>query len=195
MCKKLCLLNNYLFLFYYGLIFEIIYLVNKKIEEVDNIIDFKLVAHIGEIQLIIVAEAEDMAHMFITKLESYITMKKSDIEIDAKLQNISVFDPSSNTIYRHVSIENNAIILFIIIELIKIIYFSRIKIIHVAENDEALKLKMIMYNEQYLVDYDSPEIYMSISSGCIKCVFLNCFITKLLVSICISKYFNLYLKL
>lgn len=42
---------------------------------------------------------------------------------------------------------------------------------------------MIMYNEQYLLDYDSPEIYMSISSGCIKCVFLNRFVTKLLVSI------------
>lgn len=40
-----------------------------------------------------------------------------------------------------------------------------------------------MYNEQYLIDYDSPEIFMSISSGCIKCVFLNRFMTKLLVSI------------
>lgn len=47
-----------------------------------------------------------------------------------------------------------------------------------------------MYNEQYLVDYDSPEIYMSISSGCIKCVFLNRFITKLLVS---TKLFSLRL--
>lgn len=42
---------------------------------------------------------------------------------------------------------------------------------------------MIIHNEQYLVDYDSPEIYVSISSGCIKCVFLNRFVTKLLVSI------------
>lgn len=52
-----------------------------------------------------------------------------------------------------------------------------------AENDEALKFQMIIHNEQYLVDYDSPEIYVSISSGCIKCVFLNRFVTKLLVSI------------
>jgi len=78
--------------------------VHKKIDEANDIIDFKLVAHIGEIQLIIVAEAEDMAHMFITKLESYVTMKKSEIQIDAILQNISVFDPSSDTIYKHVSI-------------------------------------------------------------------------------------------
>lgn len=42
---------------------------------------------------------------------------------------------------------------------------------------------MIMYNEEYLVDYDSPEIKMSLSSGCIKCVFLNRFTAKLLVSI------------
>lgn len=87
------------------------FLVNKRIDETNDIIDFKLVSHIGEIQLIIVAETEDMAHMFITKLESHITMKKSDIEIDAKLQNISVYDPS-DTIYKHVSIENKAIILF-----------------------------------------------------------------------------------
>jgi hypothetical protein len=32
-------------------------------------------------------------------------MKKSDIQIDAKLQNISVFDPSPDTIYKYVSIE------------------------------------------------------------------------------------------
>lgn len=78
--------------------------MHKKIDKANDIIDFKLVAHIGEIQLIIVAEAEDIAHMFITKLESYVTMKKSEIQIDAKLQNISVFDPSSDTIYKHVSI-------------------------------------------------------------------------------------------
>lgn len=41
--------------------------------------------------------------MFITKLESCITMKKSDIQIDAKLQNISVLDPSSDTTYKYVS--------------------------------------------------------------------------------------------
>lgn len=128
--------------------------LNKKLTEDKDIKDFKLVAKIGEIQLIIVSEAEDLAHMLITKLESCVEIKKSDIKIDAKLQNISVFDPSSDTIYKH--------------------------IIHVAENDEALKFQMIMYNEQYLMDYDSPEIFMLISSGCIKCVFLNRFMTKLL---------------
>ncbi|VVC40207.1 Hypothetical protein CINCED_3A023147 [Cinara cedri] len=128
--------------------------LNKRTTEDNDMKDLKLIAQIGEIQLIIVTENEDLAHMFITQLESCITMKKSDIQIDAKLQNISVFDPSSDTIYKY--------------------------IIHVAENDDALKLQMIMYNEQYLVDYDSPEIYMSISSGCIKCVFLNRFVTKLL---------------
>lgn len=48
-----------------------------------------------------------------------------------------------------------------------------------------------MYNEQYLVDYDSPEICISISSGCIKCVFLNRFMNKLLVSIQYVESFNI----
>lgn len=64
----------------------------------------KLIAQIGEIQLIIVTENEDLAHMFITQLESCVSLKKSDIQIDAKLQNISVFDPSSDTIYKYVNI-------------------------------------------------------------------------------------------
>lgn len=76
----------------------------KRRNEDNDIKDLKLVAHIGEIQLIIVAEANDLAHMFITKLESCVAMKKSDIQIDAKLQNISVFDPSNDTVYKHVSI-------------------------------------------------------------------------------------------
>lgn len=80
-------------------------LVTKRMNEDNAIIDLKLVAHIGEIQLIIVTEIEDLAHMLITKLESCISLKKSDIQIDAKLQNISVSDPSSDTIYKHVSIE------------------------------------------------------------------------------------------
>lgn len=79
--------------------------MNKKIIEDNEIKDLKLVAHIGEIQLLIVTETEDLAHMFITKLESCVSMKKSDIQIDAKLQNITVFDPSSDTIYKHVSIK------------------------------------------------------------------------------------------
>jgi len=79
------------------------YLVNKKLNEDKEIKDLKLVAKIGEIQLIIVSEAEDLAHMLITQLESCVAIKKSDIQIDAKLQNISVFDPSSDTIYKHVS--------------------------------------------------------------------------------------------
>lgn len=77
--------------------------MNKKLTEDKDIKDFKLVAKIGEIQLIIVSEAEDLAHMLITKLESCVEIKKSDIQIDAKLQNISVFDPSSDTVYKHVS--------------------------------------------------------------------------------------------
>lgn len=81
------------------------YLVNTKLIENKDIIGFKLIAQIGEIQLIIVTEVDDLAHMFITKLESCITMKKSDIQINAKLQNISVFDPSSDTVYKHVSID------------------------------------------------------------------------------------------
>lgn len=64
----------------------------------------KLIAKIGEIQLIIVTETEDLTHMFITQLESCVSMKKSDIQIDAKLQNISVIDPSSDTIYKYVRI-------------------------------------------------------------------------------------------
>lgn len=71
--------------------------------EDNDITDLKLVAHIGEIQLIIVTETEDLAHMLITKLESCVSLKKSDIQIDTKLQNISVSDPSSDTIYKHVS--------------------------------------------------------------------------------------------
>lgn len=80
-----------------------IYLVSKNINEDKDIKDFKLVAKIGEIQLIIVSEAEDLAHMLITQLESCILMKKSDIQIDAKLQNINVFDPSPDTMYKYVS--------------------------------------------------------------------------------------------
>lgn len=87
------------------------YIVSKRTIDDNAIIDLKLVAQIGEIQLIIVTEAEDIAHMFITKLESCVSMKKSDIQIDAKLQNISVFDPSSDTIYKHVSVKNNTNIL------------------------------------------------------------------------------------
>lgn len=79
--------------------------MNKKLIEDNDIIGLKLIAQIGEIQLIIVTEIDDLAHMFITKLESCITMKKSDIQIDAKLQNISVFDPSSDTVYKYVSIK------------------------------------------------------------------------------------------
>lgn len=75
----------------------------KKKNEENDIKDMKLVAQIGEIQLIIVAEADDLAHMLITKLESSVIVKKSDVQIDAKLQNVSVFDPSSDTIYKHVS--------------------------------------------------------------------------------------------
>lgn len=70
----------------------------------NDIKDLKLVAQIGEIQLIIVTETEDLAHMFITKLNTCVSMNKSDIQIDAKLQNISVFDSSSDTIYKHVSL-------------------------------------------------------------------------------------------
>lgn len=77
----------------------------------------KLVAQIGEIQLIIVTETEDLAHMFITNLESCVSMKKSDIQIDAKLQNISVFDPSSDTIYKHVSIKHFIIIFLFFINI------------------------------------------------------------------------------
>lgn len=79
----------------------------------------KLVAQIGEIQLIIVAEAEDIAHMLITKLESSVIMKKSEVQVDAKLQNVSVFDPSSDTIYKHVSTSNKENKLFVLFE-----YFS-----------------------------------------------------------------------
>lgn len=75
----------------------------KRKNEENDIKDMKLVAQIGEIQLIIVAEADDLAHMLITKLESSVIIKKSDIQIDAKLQNVSVYDPSSDTIYKHVS--------------------------------------------------------------------------------------------
>lgn len=81
-----------------------IYIVNKRTAEDNDIKDLKLIAHIGEIQLIIVSENEDLAHMFISQLESCVSMKKSDIQIDAKLQNISVFDPSVDTIYKYVSI-------------------------------------------------------------------------------------------
>jgi len=77
--------------------------VYKRKNEENDIKDMKLVAQIGEIQLIIVAEADDLAHMLITKLESSVIIKKSDIQIDAKLQNVSVYDPSSDTIYKHVS--------------------------------------------------------------------------------------------
>ncbi|XP_050421691.1 intermembrane lipid transfer protein Vps13-like isoform X3 [Adelges cooleyi] len=128
--------------------------MSKRTVENNSIKDMMLVAQIGEIQLIIVTETEDLAHMFVTKLESSVIMNKSHIQVDAKLQNISVTDSSPNTVYKH--------------------------IIHVAEDDDALKFQMIMYKEQYLVDYDSPEIYMSITSGCIKCVFLNDFVTKVL---------------
>lgn len=83
-------------------------LVNNRMTEENDIKDLKLLAQIGEIQLIIVTETEDLAHMFITKLDTCVSMKKSDIQIDAKLQNISVFDSSSDTIYKHVSFENNA---------------------------------------------------------------------------------------
>lgn len=81
-----------------------IYIVNKRTTEDNDIKDLKLIAHIGEIQLIIVSENDDLAHMFISQLESCVSMKKSDIQIDAKLQNISVYDPSFDTIYKYVSI-------------------------------------------------------------------------------------------
>lgn len=97
--------------------------MNKRRTEDNDIKDLKLVAHIGEVQLIIVAETEDLAHMFITKLESCVTMKKSDIQIDAKLQNISVFDPSPNTIYKHVSTFNIGFVFFFLI-ILTCIYIS-----------------------------------------------------------------------
>lgn len=50
--------------------------------------------------------------MFITNLDTCVSLKKSDIQIDAKLQNISVFDPSSDTIYKHVSVKKNTNLLF-----------------------------------------------------------------------------------
>lgn len=78
--------------------------MNKKNSEEHIIKDLKLVAQIGEIQLTIVAGVDQLANMVITKLESCISMTKFDIQIDAKLQNISVFDPSSETIFKHVSI-------------------------------------------------------------------------------------------
>lgn len=87
--------------------------MNKKNVEENDIKNLKLVAQIGEIQLIIVAGVEDLAHMFITKLETCVSMKKSIIQIDAKLQNISVFDPSVDTIYKHVSINYTTIIVLI----------------------------------------------------------------------------------
>lgn len=85
--------------------------MEKRLTEDNHVKDFKLVAQMGEIQLIIVTDTEDVAHMFITKLESCVSVKKSDIQIDAKLQNISVFDPSPNTIYKHVCNINNIYII------------------------------------------------------------------------------------
>lgn len=77
--------------------------MNKKSVIDNDVKDFKLNSIIGEIQLIITTESEDLAHMFITKLESSVIMKKSYIQVDAKLQSISVADTSSDTAYKHVS--------------------------------------------------------------------------------------------
>lgn len=117
-------------------------------------IQVKLIARMQEVAIMIDSDAKEIARLKIENLNAGIIVKTSYTEVSAKLQDIVITDRNPKSIH--------PIVLSVI-------------------GGKALSCQVVLYNLKETSVYNSDEMKIDVSMGCVKVVFLNLFVTSLLV--------------
>lgn len=128
-------------------------------------IQVKLIARMQEVAIMIDSDAKEIARLKIENLNAGIIVKTSYTEVSAKLQDIVITDRNPKSIH--------PIVLSVI-------------------GGKALSCQVVLYNLKETSVYNSDEMKIDVSMGCVKVVFLNLFVTSLLVC---SFYWPIYVPI
>lgn len=113
----------------------------------------------------------------IENLTAGVVMKTSYTEVSVKLQDIVVEDLNTQTIHSTVRLENVHVSISMNSRKKKCI----LQILTVVGGD-ALSCQIVLYNLEETDGYNSNDMTIDVSMGCVKIIFLNWFVNSVLVS-------------
>lgn len=117
----------------------------------------KLIARMEQVAIHLVSDEKAISNLEIKNLNAGVIMKTSYTEVSAKLQDIVVTDMNAKSIH--------PTILSVV-------------------GGNALSSQIVLYNLNETSVYNSDDMKIDVSMGCVKIIFLNSFVSSVLVSRC-----------